>query len=276
VRYDAASKQFLPFLGGISATDLAFSRDGKWVAYTTIPDLTLWRSRIDGSDRLQLTYTPEAATLPGWSPDGTQIAYISFRIGKPTKIFLVSAQGGQPEELLPENVGEVDATWSPDGTQLAFGRVSSMNAGTIDIQLVDVKTRRVSTFPGSKGLFSPRWSPDGRYLAATSVEGSHNLMLYTFHAQQWSEWLADADNVNYPYWSADSRYMYYDSFGTAHAKCHRLKLGDHHPEDLFDLTSLRRYLGVWGSWSGQAPDDSRLFVRDLSTQDIYALDVDLP
>jgi hypothetical protein len=33
---------------------------------------------------------------------------------------------------------------------------------------------------------------------------------------------------------------------------------------------------MWGSWSGQAPDDSRLFVRDMSTQDIYALDVDFP
>ncbi len=276
VRYDAASKQFLPFLGGISATDVAFSRDGKWAAYIAIPDLTLWRSRIDGSDRLQLTYLPEAATLPSWSPDGSQIAYVSFRVGKPSKIFLVSAQGGQPEELLPENAGEVDATWSADGAQLAFGRVSSRNTQTIDIQVVDLKTRQTSTFPGSKGLFSPRWSPDGRYLSATSVEGSHNLMLYDFHTRQWSPWLANADNVNYPYWSADSRYMYYDNFGTDHAKCHRIKVGDHQPEDLFDLTSLRRFFGVWGAWSGQAPDDSRLFLRDLSTQDIYALDVDLP
>jgi hypothetical protein len=125
-------------------------------------------------------------------------------------------------------------------------------------------------------LFSPRWSPDGRYLSATSVEGSHNLMLYDFNTRQWSPWLANADNVNYPYWSADSRYMYYDNFGTDHAKCHRIKVGDHQPEDLFDLTSLRRFVGVWGAWSGQAPDDSRLFLRDLSTQDIYALDVDLP
>jgi serine/threonine protein kinase len=276
VRYDAASKQFLPFLGGISATDVAFSRDGKWAAYISVPDLTLWRSRIDGSDRLQLTYLPEAATLPSWSPDGSQIAYVSFRVGKPSKIFLVSAQGGQPEELLPEKVGEVDATWSPDGTQLAFGRVSSRNTQTIDIQVVDLKTRQTSTFPGSKGLFSPRWSPDGRYLSATSVEGSHAILLYDFHTRQWSPWLANADNVNYPYWSADSRYMYYDNFGTDHAKCHRIKVGDHQPEDLFDLTSLRRFFGVWGAWSGQAPDDSRLFLRDLSTQDIYALDVDLP
>jgi eukaryotic-like serine/threonine-protein kinase len=276
VRYDAATKQFVPFLGGISASDLSFSRDGKWVAYTTIPELTLWRSRVDGSEPLQLTYPPAAATLPTWSPDGTQIAYVSLEVGKPSKIFLVSPQGGPPEALLPENVSEVDASWSPDGTQLAFGRRSSMNTGTIEIHLMDMKTSQVSAFPGSKGLFSPRWSPDGRYLAAINAEGSHKLMLYEFRTQKWSEWLADADDVNYPHWSADSRYMVFDNFATDNPKCHRVKVGDAHSEDLFSLNGLPRYLGAWGSWSGPAPDDSRLFVRDLSTQDIYALDVDLP
>jgi eukaryotic-like serine/threonine-protein kinase len=275
VRYDAAAKQFVTFLGGISASDVAFSRDGKWAAYAAVPGGTLWRSRVDGSERLQLTYPPAVASLPVWSPDGSQIAYISGRAGKPFKIFLVSAQGGSPEELLPENIGEIDATWSPDGTQVAFGRLSSRNTGTKDIQLVDMKTRRTSTFPGSTGLFAPRWSPDGHYLAATSVEGSRKVMLYDFRTQKWSEWFADA-NVNYPYWSADSRYMYYDNFATENPMCHRVKVGDNRPEDLFSLGGLRRYFGPWGSWSGQAPDDSRLFVRDASTMDIYALDVDFP
>ena len=276
VRYDPTAKQFVPFLGGISATDVAFSRDGKWVAYSSVPDNTLWRSRVDGSERLQLTYPPTVASLPSWSPDGNQIAYISAQYGKPWKIFLLPAQGGSPEELSPEQVGEVDVSWSADGAQLAFGRISTMNTGTVDIQLVDMKTRQTSTLPGSKGLFSPRWSPDGRYLAAMSVEGSKKLMLYDFRTQKWSEWFAENDNFDYPYWSADSRYIYYDNFATDNPKCRRIKVGDNRPEDLFGLNGLRRYFGMWGSWSGQAPDDSRLFVRDMSTQDIYALDVDFP
>jgi dipeptidyl aminopeptidase/acylaminoacyl peptidase len=274
VRYDPAAKQFVPFLGGIAATDAAFSRDGQWITYRSVPDNTLWRSRADGSDRLQLTYPPASATLPVWSPDGTQIAYIGEQPGKPWKIFLISAQGGAAEELLPENVGEVDATWSPDGTQLAFGRLAE--AVTSGICLVDMKTRQISAMPGSKGLFSPRWSPDGRYLAATSVEGQKKLMLYDFRTQKWSEWLSEALNVNYPSWSSDSQYVYYANFVADNPKWRRIKLGESQPEDIFGLNSLRRYFGGWGAWSGLTPDNSALFVRDLSTQDIYALDVEFP
>jgi eukaryotic-like serine/threonine-protein kinase len=278
VRYDARSKQFIPFLGGTSASDVAFSHDGKWITYVSIPDLTLWRSRVDGSDRLQLTYAPTIAALPSWSPDGSRIAYISAELGKPFKIFLVSAQGGSPEELLPENVGEVDATWSSDGTQMAFGRLSTSNAsgGKMEITLVDLKTRQVSSLPGSEGLFSPRWSPDGHYLLAMDGQHSKKLMLYDFRTQKWSDWATEDNSFDYPQWSADSRYVYWDNFATRNPMCRRIKVGEHKTENLFSLNSLRRYFGIFGSWSGQAPDDSRLFVRDVSTQDIYAFDIDFP
>ena len=52
VRYDAKSGQFLPFLSGISAENVAFSKDGNWVAYVSYPDGVLWRTKVDGSERL--------------------------------------------------------------------------------------------------------------------------------------------------------------------------------------------------------------------------------
>jgi Tol biopolymer transport system component len=75
VRYDARSGDFAPYLAGISAEDLAFSADGKWVTYTTYPEGTLWRSKIDGTERLQLTFSPMQAFLPRWSPDGSEIVF---------------------------------------------------------------------------------------------------------------------------------------------------------------------------------------------------------
>ena len=276
VRYDSRSQQYLPFLGGISATDVAFSRDGKWVAYVSLPDYTLWRSRIDGSDRLQLTYPPTPAVLPRWSPDGMRIAYSAIDPGKPFKIFLISAQGGAPEELLPENGQQVDATWSADGNQIAFGRLGIGEDKNVNIQIVDLKTRAVSVIPGSEGLFSPRWSPDGRYMAAIGVQGSTRLQLYDFRSKQWSDWFTETSNINYQEWSSDSRRLFWDNFAGGHPKCRRIKVGDHQAEDVFAINDLRRYIGILGTWSGQAPDDSRLYTRDLSTQDVYALDVDLP
>ena len=88
--------------------------------------------------------------------------------------------------------------------------------------------------------------------------------------------MTDARNILYGSWSADSRYFYYSNDFADNPAYHRAKLGESQPRELFSLNNLRRYDGVWGSWSGMAPDGSQLFVRDTSTEEIYALDVDLP
>jgi serine/threonine protein kinase/Tol biopolymer transport system component len=273
VRYDASTKQFVPFLGSISANDVAFSRDGKWVCYVSVPENVLWRSRVDGSERLQLSDPSWLAALPSWSPDGTQIAFLGAPPGKPGKIFLVSAQGGTPEELLPQDNDELDATWSADGKQIAVDKPPRPLQFTLDVRLVDLSTRQVTTLAGSGGLFSPQWSPDGRYLSAISAD-SRRAMRYDFETQKWSEWFRDDNGINYGRWSWDSRYFYYDT--QRDGVCLRIKVGEHKPEELFHSASLRRYFGPLGAWGGMAPDGSRIYAQDISTEEIYALDVDFP
>jgi len=51
VPYDLRLQGLEPFLSGISAEHLDFSRDGRWVAYVTFPEGILWRSKVDGSER---------------------------------------------------------------------------------------------------------------------------------------------------------------------------------------------------------------------------------
>ena len=199
--------------------------------------------------------------------------------GKLGKIFLISAQGGSPEELLPEDVEERDPTWSADGTQLAFSRGSygvRLGLASTDIQIVDMKTRQASALPGSKGLWSPRWSPDGRYLAAMTLD-HEKLVLYDFRTQKWFDWVIEPYGLGYQNWSGDSRYVYYDRYDVHdNVSCRRVMVGVNHPEDVFSLQGLRHFGDSWGTWAGLAPDNSRLFTRDLSTQEIYALDVDFP
>jgi eukaryotic-like serine/threonine-protein kinase len=272
VRSDPKSNQFVPFLAGISAGELDYSRDEKWIAYISYPDTTLWRCRADGSDRQQLTYAPVVAGLPRWSPDGTQIAFIDARSGRPWKIFVVSALGGTPQEILPQDQLEADPVWSPDGKKLAFGRTPDI---ATSIYIVDLATRQFSPVPGSEGLFSPRWSPDGRYLVAITND-SAALRLYDFQTEKWSDWVTEP--IGFPQWSQDGSYLYYDSPFTDHPTFRRIKVGQTHSELVVDLKALHRYAGAPPAyqWSGVAPDGSPLFVRNLSSDEIYALDLDLP
>jgi eukaryotic-like serine/threonine-protein kinase len=152
-RYDTGSGEFLPFLSGISADSVSFSKDGQWVAYVSFPEGALWRSKSDGSQRIQLIYPPLTPVGPKWSPDGQQIAFYAFSGPKP-KLYIVANQGGTPRELIPGDPHEEwDPTWSPDGTRIAFASGSTAANGTILI--LDVKTNQISTLPGSQGSFSP-------------------------------------------------------------------------------------------------------------------------
>jgi Tol biopolymer transport system component len=164
VKFDSDTKKFVSLLAGVSATDLDFSPDGKWVTYVAIPEGTLWRCRANGADRFQLTSAPERAALPHWSPDGEKIAYVSVRPGQPWKISIIPANGGAVQDLLQETRSQIDSNWSRDGNRIMFGYLHGVEG--LDIRIVDLNSHKTEIVPGSEGLFSPRWSPDGRYIAA--------------------------------------------------------------------------------------------------------------
>jgi Tol biopolymer transport system component len=272
VRYDATTKTFMPVLNGVSATDLNFSADGKWATYVSIPEGTLWRCRVDGSDKLQLS--TDRVALPQWSPDASQISYVDTTLGRPSRILLISRDGGTPREMLAEERGQIDANWSADGSSIMYGYL--WNDPKMNIRVVNMKTHEVSSVPGSDGFFSPRWSPNGKYIAALSPDFT-KVMLFDFATQKWTIWLTEAAGaVSYPVWSADSNYLYFDDLVTDEESIRRVKVGEHSPEAVLVLSGIERYPGAFGLWLGQAPDGSWLFVRDRSTQEVYQLTMQLP
>jgi serine/threonine protein kinase/Tol biopolymer transport system component len=274
MRYDRKSRQFVSYLSGLSAEGLDFSRDGEWVTYVSFPQGALWRSRLDGSQRLQLTDSSIVVGLPRWSPDGRRIAFSARKPSKEWNIYVVSADGGSPEQLIPGE-GLFDPTWSADGNFLAYS--SDYSDLHSVVHLVDLRTHHVSTVPGSEGLFSPHWSRDGRFLIAVShkLHDPQKLLMYTFATQKWEQLLL-AKSIDYPTWSRSGEYIHFFDLVGEDA-FYRVRVSDHKVERI-GFVSLSRGVakGQFGQWTGLAPDDSPLLLQDTGFQEIYALDLQLP
>jgi Tol biopolymer transport system component/DNA-binding winged helix-turn-helix (wHTH) protein len=276
VRFDSKSG-FVPYLGGISIRDLTFSPDGEWIAYVTVPERQLWKSRADGTDRRQLTFESMATGVPRWSPDGTQIVFMAETLKTGWRAYLISSDGTALRELIPGADAGYDPNWSADGKSIVLtlndaGSPSSMPSGP-GIATVDLQTGKVSPLPGAKQMFSPRWSPDGRYIAAIT-DDSEKLMLFDRASQQWQQLVSLP--MGYPSWSHDGKYIYFDTTLTEDATFFRVRISDRKLERLVSLNGMRRYWGDLGSWTALTPDDSPLLIRDVSSQEIYALDWQAP
>ena len=247
------------------------------MAYIADPDGTLWRAKTDSTERLQLTYPPLVAAVPSWSPDGKEIAYAAREPGKPWNLYVASVETGVAQPLASSGEDQLDPGWSPDGGALVFG---GSDAPGGEIHLFDLKTHQISSLPGSKNLFSPRWSPDGKYIVALTPDPEAKLMRYDVKAQKWSD--LGVPQAGFIEWSRDSQSVYYSSSPPPPAVT---GLPPRTPLSFTPFTSAESSAratgiapagGVFTSWYGLAPDDSPLAVRDSGSQEIYALDVEFP
>jgi len=269
VHYDPRSRQFTPFLGGISAGELEVSRDGQWVTYTTFPDGNLWRSKLDGSERLQLTFAPMNAHEPRWSPDGKQILFADL----PHKLFVVSADGGAPRQLMsadrPDLIGA--GAWLPDGGSIIFGRKGcTTDKSCFAIYHLDLKTEQVSKIPGSEGLAAARLSHHGHYLVALPLSRDKRVMLYDLRTNRWSQLAQAFGSIA---WSRDDRSVYLRTQHEAKpAELIRISVPDGRVQRVIDLKGVTLG-GFWPDWVSLLPDDSPLFMWERSTEEIYRLDL---
>ena len=272
--YDAKSGVFESYLNGVSAGFTDFSRDGQWVTYVTYPEATLWRSRANGSERLQLTFPPMGVILnPTWSPDGRFIAFMEWGpVSDPNKrtnkIYLVPADGGAPMLLLAGDFLPSDPTWSPDGRSIAYG--GAVNNQT-EIRILNLDTRQSITVPGSKDMFSPRWSPDGRYIAALTSD-ERQLWFYSFESTRWQQLLLPIPNwLGDPTWSHDGGSLYIFS----NYKIYKFRVPDGRAELVASAEGMEILAPVfhWDRWFGLTPDDRIMVLRDRGTDELYALDL---
>jgi len=270
VRYDLANQQFVSLLGGMPAFDPTYSADGQWMAYNSYPDFSLWCSRADGTDRLQLTYPPVVAFNPFISPDGKWVAY-EVRGGKgEARTYVISTRGGAPRQVT--DTMSWSANWSPDGNLLVFNDITK-GWDNPEVKILDLRTGETRLLPGYHA--GPQWAASGKFIASLSSEAG--LQVYDVATQKWSD-LPKPEKGSVVNWahSPDFQYFYYTA-GADDAKIYRIRMTDMKTEVVGSLKGLSLARGPdSNSQISVAPDGSPLFTRQIGTEEIYSLTVKWP
>lgn len=271
-KWDSGSKSWQPEWDGAAAYELDYSRDGRWVVFSE-PDHTIWKSKADGSGRVQLTDATLEAHQPHWSADSRNVAFMGQKSDGQWRIFIVSADGGPPEQLSKSGDDQGVPTWSVDGRYILYGeRLGRKPRAEMSLHLQDVATREVRTLEHSSGLWSPRFSPDGKYIAAVTSD-SKALRIAKWSDGDWNE-AARMRLIEYPAWSADSRYIYFTGQReVAHYEVFRFDVPNVRLERVIDLKGFSL---ADENWFGVAPDGSPLVSRGIFHSEIWMLKCSLP
>jgi len=258
VRYDSGRKDFVPFLGGRSLAHLAFSHDGRWLAYVAYPEGTLWRAHSDGTEPLQLTFPPLQVGSPRWSASDKEIAFHGVRPGQSWKNFVISAEGGNPEPFPDEPLSQSSPDWVPGRDALIYSRADELdNHG---LYLFDRQSGRSEKIPGTDGLFGSSWSPDGRYLATIDAHNDRLLLVDLKSGKR----TPLAGPVSWPAWSPDSQFIYFVKWGINSIL--RVHVPDGQEQKILEVPFR---VTAWPFTV--APDGSLILLREHGRYDVYSL-----
>ena len=285
-RYDPVSRRLVPYLNGISAEMVAFSRDGNYVAYVSFPDGILWRANRDGSAPVQLSMPPFYPRNPRWSSDGTQILFVDNTRSGVDALYTVPSQGGTPTRLETDGgKPQTLADWSPDGKRLVYTtdpRFSSMprENGKIGLRIFELTSGKITVLgEDDERFYAPLWSPDGRYIAARSFD-DRKLAIFDLSAGSWKI-LFESEQTGRQYrtgeyignhnWSHDGRFIHFLRWNDGAVGVYRVSVNGGNIERVFDLPEGFRGTGYYDSWMSLDPDDAPLIFSDVGTDEIYAL-----
>ena len=236
------------------------------MAYVTYPQGDLWRSRLDGTQRQQLTSAPLKPFQPRWSPDGRLRRVFSE---KPRAAVEIVSNAGLWRTTQGNSSGQPshrqqNSSWSPDGKTL----VTSSPTPSLSLVFYDIQSGKISPVPGSAGLAEPRWSPDGRYISALrTADGT--VLLFDVGQQQWREGVAPK-RCAFQSWTSDSS-RFYCMVGKGESIAQfDVKTG--RSENLVDLNKYHIARSLYNSWLGVSADDAPLVLIDVGTQEIYSLE----
>jgi Tol biopolymer transport system component/DNA-binding winged helix-turn-helix (wHTH) protein len=276
LRIDPKTGARTAMLAESGATDMDFSLDGQWVVYAARENGTLWKSKIDGSGKVQLTAGATGAFAPHWSPDQKEILFTGFLLDSQPRLYIVSADGGTPRSVLPSNNkwASVSGDWRTDGRQIVMDVQEMESNRDSDIRILDLETGKLTKLLDSDGLIEPRWSADGRYIAALNPK-KKQVWLYDCKRLTWSG-LAEANFPAALRWSPGGDALYFQDVDEVEESIFRVPMATRETERVVRLGDLLSLGAARGIFTGLSPDGSVYVTVDHGDVDVYAVDLALP
>ncbi len=271
-------KQFFPMRQLPEVAGVSVSPNGHWLALI-LRGWRLWRSRPDGSERIQLAADfPGLTDSPRWSPDETKIVFEGVRTGRPRNIYMAQRDGGATEELLPNDQVHKSPDWLPDGQSIVYFTPRAAETGPrVDsgIFVLNLKTRTTTKLPGSEGLEEPRSAFGGRYIAALT-EDQTKVMLFDFQTQKWTEIAGGGKLFFHLESTRDLEYLYFQDLLEIGEPLYRVRAGTSKRERVMSFESTLRTGVIRCAFAGLTADGSPIVLANRGGTDVYALDLYLP
>ena len=212
------------------------------------PTYEIYVMDADGGNQQNLTNDPNDDRNPSWSPDGKRIVFSSERDGRvmdgvPTdEIYVMDADGGNPQNLTNDLNEDWDPSWSPDGKRIAF---SSTRDGhfigdvgiTSDIYVMDADGGNQQRLTENrKNDWDPSWSPDGKRIAFSSDRKGdlQNFEIYVMDADGGNQRRLTENRVYdmSPSWSPDGKRIAFSSERNGNREIYVIDADGGNPQNL--------------------------------------------
>jgi Tol biopolymer transport system component len=200
------------------APNITWSPDGRKVIFVSdLPgNQDVYIENIDGSDRTNITQSPDREECPAWSPDGGHILFTreTTNIQNSQDQLWITKPDGNGAQIITEGYC---ASWSPDGSKILFVRqnAGNNNSGSVTSVLYIMQisgflnggTREepIPLTDGSTLVSDPVYSPDGKKIAYLEDENDFSVLkVMNADGKNIVAFNEIEGGVGYPAWSPDS------------------------------------------------------------------------